>query len=651
MENLKLAEKLVNSQSYDECDGKNEEILKFNERVLRSVEEHSFDIYQRLEFFGHFQRNMVEFLKTRYQKVTNNNTRIKLNTSIAYLYGIATLILNRNITRVTCEPHDVVVQEFMHGLREKKDYIWKEDAVYWLYGNKLLDGQYDFIVYEDTSKYASSPFFSYNRRLYSKRLIIKKVMEELDKEDFFVRFRVIHGDRMQLQPESNMIDEQIESTILDVLKFKECTDPSIVVCETPFFDRAAFRTSNYYEDEYDPFYLIMKRGFNTSFMREMTIFTENDYFDTAFIEQFEEVGILPKRKNLKKEKELLKIPALMQNADWKNPQSVLFETPYVSYDEVLRFIRTYCENPETKFIFMTLYRIEENSPIIRYLTNAAQRGASVFVYIEPMARENEKQNLKIMKILKKNGVLVSNSYYGMKVHAKAFLAIKEDGTGSAHISTGNYDTNRAKTFTDYQFITTDQKVCDELFLFFKALFRREPLLQVLDTFDEKMEHIFISPISLRDRIIHELDTDVCQRVFMKCNSLCDRLIGEKINEAANRGIKISLYCRTACTLIPKRNVRIRSRIGVNLEHGRMYQFDDRFYISSADCAMRNLNKRLELMLRIPDGTIFYDGRHHRDRKLIPTDLEDYTRREFERANWKKVQSKYYMRGNDRGEGI
>ena len=296
---------------------------------------------------------------------------------------------------------------------------------------------------------------------------------------------------------------------------------------------------------------------------------------------------------------------------------ILFETPFISYNTVIELIHRECYNshnteyeskwpnakvPKTTAVFISLYRVQKNSDIIEDLIHAAKHDIKVFVYVEPLARGNEKENIQLIKRLKRAKVHVISDYYGMKVHAKTFLSLRSDGTMIAHISTGNYDIRRAATFTDYQFITQDTAICEEILEFFKMLIQKQPIITKLDYFGVKERFIKMAPIAMRDTFIDECINQTSDHIYIKCNNLCDTLIIKKLYEASNKGIDVKAICRTSCSLIPKNEyIHIRSNTGKYLEHGRFYCFDDRVYIGSADLLLRNLNKRIELMVRIPDG--------------------------------------------------
>lgn len=288
---------------------------------------------------------------------------------------------------------------------------------------------------------------------------------------------------------------------------------------------------------------------------------------------------------------------------------ILYRTPYFSYvNTTVRFIAAMCENEEVDTVFITLYRTAKDSLIVKSLIHAAHSGKNVYAYVELTASGDEEHNLKVAKELIAHGVHVKVGYLGYKVHAKMCIAANKKFGLMAHVGTGNYNEDTAKIYTDYNMITTDQCLCQQLMDIMFRIFQ--------DSIITQFEHIpayqlvHCAPISLRDAFMkyiyhvkrmasYEPFSNEDNSILIKCNHLFDKTIIQKLYDAADSGVRVKIICRTCCGIIPRKNLEVRSKVGEYLEHDRFYIFGKDFYfISSADLMTRNLSKRVELLIPI-----------------------------------------------------
>lgn len=278
-------------------------------------------------------------------------------------------------------------------------------------------------------------------------------------------------------------------------------------------------------------------------------------------------------------------------------QDILIHNPYESYDYVTEFIKQMCMHPNIEEIFITLYRTAKESVIIESLIKAVKLGKRVNVFIEPFAREDENNNMKNILKLRKHGVFVRCSYYNYKVHCKLFCAVDKERRLYCHIGTGNYNESTAKLYTDFQLLTSNQDICKEAISILLNLFTKKE-------YCNSHNHVFSSPSNLRRKISQLIDKE-CEkgkdgRIIIKCNNLCDCGVISKLYNAADNGVQIQIICRTGCSILPRQNIEIRSKVGKYLEHERFYIFGDEMFISSADLLLRNLSKRVEVLCEIVD---------------------------------------------------
>lgn len=281
---------------------------------------------------------------------------------------------------------------------------------------------------------------------------------------------------------------------------------------------------------------------------------------------------------------------------------VLIHNPYGNYHMVLDFIAEMCLDKDITTIFISLYRMAKQSMIVKSLIAAKENGKNVYVYIEPTARGNEEENITVIEQLMSHGIHVSCNYFNYKVHAKIFCAIDKNGTIYTHIGTGNYNEDTAKVYTDYHLLTTNPNITLEVFRLFCALFRKTMYIP-----KNKNSLIAASPVNFRERIIGLINDESYKgedgRIFLKCNSLCDAEIIDRLFSAAELGVKINIICRTGCSITAHPNITVKSKVGRFLEHDRVYIFGNRVFISSADLLLRNISKRVEILCEITDSKL------------------------------------------------
>ena len=280
----------------------------------------------------------------------------------------------------------------------------------------------------------------------------------------------------------------------------------------------------------------------------------------------------------------------------------LFETPGIPPE----FLFKPLENRQYKKIrtvFISIYRIGKNPHLINLLENLARSGCYVYAYVEPTARGDEKQNQRLIKELEKSGIHVCHSCNGLKVHMKAWLIIYEDNSLLSMISTGNFNVDTMKTYTDLHFISQDEKINMELLYLFKILFSGGNFKDEYDWWNDRSRNIFITPIAARHELTEQLedinDRYSKNRVFVKCNNFTDNTLMTDLMKTWKCGTDVRMMIRTSSIVPPNKTIEVRSKISKYLEHSRLYIFGDNVFISSADMMKRNMKRRLEILLKIP----------------------------------------------------
>lgn len=287
----------------------------------------------------------------------------------------------------------------------------------------------------------------------------------------------------------------------------------------------------------------------------------------------------------------------------------LVQHPYDSFDAVLNFIRKAAHDDKVLAIKMTLYRVSGNSPIIKYLGEAAQAGKQVTVLVEVKARFDEQNNVHWARTLEQMGCHVIYGLKGLKTHTKITLVIRRDEDGIrryVHLGTGNYNDVTAHFYTDMGIFTSRRDFGVDATNLFNMLsgYSRPPYFNQLR----------ISPKHIREFINEKIDNEIAiaqagrkAEIHMKMNSLSDPEIIAKLYQASHAGVKIHLIVRGICCLrtdIPgiSDNIEVHSIVGRLLEHSRIYYFyndgNQEIYLSSADMMKRNLNRRVETLFPV-----------------------------------------------------
>ncbi|WP_045414593.1 polyphosphate kinase 1 [Rodentibacter pneumotropicus] len=283
---------------------------------------------------------------------------------------------------------------------------------------------------------------------------------------------------------------------------------------------------------------------------------------------------------------------------------LLLHHPYQSFEPVVQMISEAASDPSVLAIKMTIYRTGSRSELVNALMQAALSGKQVTVVVELMARFDEANNVNWAQQLEDAGAHVVYGVFGYKVHAKMVLIIRrEQGVLKryAHFSTGNYHQGTSRIYTDFGLITSDEQITyDVNTLFMEITGLGRPV---------KLNKLYQSPFTLHQSVLAHIKQETRNahagrmgRIIAKMNSLVDTGVIEALYEASQAGVQIDLIVRGMCTLRPgveglSENIRVRSIVGRQLEHARVYYFynngAENTYISSADWMGRNFFRRIE----------------------------------------------------------
>ena len=293
---------------------------------------------------------------------------------------------------------------------------------------------------------------------------------------------------------------------------------------------------------------------------------------------------------------------------------VLLAYPYQSIRPFIKMLLRAAADPDVVSIKMTLYRMASDSQIVNALIAAAENGKEVVAMVELRARFDEQNNIDWSKQLEEAGCTVLYGFEDYKVHSKLTLITKKGPQGYSYITqigTGNYNEKTSELYTDYSFITADLGIGEEASNVFQNL-----AVQKLTETSEKM---LVAPLRFKSVLLDEMDRVINAArlgrpasMILKNNSISDRDIILKLEEASCAGVRIDMIVRGICCVraeVPGKteNLHIRSLVGRYLEHGRIYSFYDgtttRIYIASGDFLTRNTECRVEVGVRVEDPVL------------------------------------------------
>jgi polyphosphate kinase len=291
---------------------------------------------------------------------------------------------------------------------------------------------------------------------------------------------------------------------------------------------------------------------------------------------------------------------------------ILLHHPYDSFtNSVVNFLNHAAADPKVLAIKQTLYRTSGDSPIIAALIEAAEAGKQVLAVIEIRARFDEQANVRWARKLEAAGVHVVYGLMGLKTHAKLSLVIRDEQSGIhryAHVGTGNYNPKTARIYEDLGIISADEVLTEDLTKLFNQLSGFAP--------QSTYSRLLVAPKTLRSGLIAKIDREISHaragkpaHIRLKLNSILDEEFVAKFYEASQAGVKVELLVRGICSVQAgveglSENVTARSVLGRFLEHSRIFYFlndgDSEYWIGSADLMHRNLDRRVECLVRIFD---------------------------------------------------
>lgn len=622
--------------------------LQFNARVLQEADDQKIPLLERLRFLGIFSNNLDEFFMVRYATIKRIQEAGKSGRSV--LGGISAKDLMEQITQTVIDQQAYslkILDDIQRELRKENIFIIDETEVTPDQGEfmtnyftrfvspalmTLMIGEQDeFPKLKDSVAYLvitmimdhDDETFENNRNyalIEIPRTLNRFVVLPPDGDRQFViilddliryclhhlfgnfNYKTISAHMIKITRDAELdIDSDLSRSFIEKItksvQQRSAGEPVRFVYDKTIDEKALQ-------------FLLRKMDIDST----DSIIPGGRYHNRRDYMNFPRLG----RTDLQFEpKEPLPIPGLSLHGsifEKIRDKDYLLHAPYQSFMYVIKFLREAALDPKVKSIKITIYRLAELSHIANSLVNAKKNGKDVTVQIELQARFDEAANVGYAELLQSENIRVIFGIKGLKVHCKICVAERLENkkiVRYAMVSTGNFNEDTARLYTDYTLFTADQSICKEInkvFEFFLVPYRVR-----------KYNHLLVSPHYTRKALVNLIEQEIRNKkaglpsgIRLKMNSLADFKMIDKLYEASRAGVKIKLIVRGICCLIPgvpgmSENIEAISIVGKFLEHPRLFIFENggnpKIYISSADFMARNLDSRVEVSCPIYDEDI------------------------------------------------
>ena len=621
--------------------------LTFNARVLQEANDENVPLLDRFRFLGIFSNNLDEFFRVRYAAIRRMSLE---STESEKILGVPAEQLLKEITEIVIEHQSEslrILSEIEKKLEKENIFIISEKDIskdqeifihdYFIQKVSpavvtiMLNDLEEFPLLKDTSGYLAVKLIMNSKEKSDSKEIRYAVVEIPNTVNRFVvlpsksekQYIILLDDviRYNLNNIFNIFDyESISAHMIKItrdaqLEFDSDLSKSLIekisssVKERRVGEPVRFVYDQAIGKDTLEFFLKgMKIDSSDSIIPGGRYHNRRDYMNFPNLGRYD----LLYRENVP-----LPVPGLSLEGsilEKIKKKDYLLYAPYQSFSYIIKFLREAALDPKVASIKITLYRLAKNSQIVSSLINAAKNGKKVTVQIELQARFDEESNISYSEQMQTEGIELIFGVKGLKVHSKICVIERiEEGRVKRYgfISTGNFNENSAKVYTDVTLFTSNTEILKDaakIFDFFDVNYRVH-----------RYKHLIVSPHYTRSRFNKLIEREILNAISgkeayikLKMNSISDFKMTDKLYEASKAGVKIQLIIRGICCLKPgvkglSENIEAISIVDNYLEHSRIYIFGNNgnpdVFISSADFMTRNLDARVEVTCPIYDEEI------------------------------------------------
>jgi len=613
--------------------------LDFNARVLQEAAHHSVPLLDRLRFIGIFSNNLDEFFQVRYATVQRIAQSEKTGKKV--FGGESASELLKMITQKVIEQQKEST-EILRGIEKELE----KEKIYFVNENQVLDEHKAFLKEYFIQKVSPALMtimisekrdqdFSDNQAFLAVKLSIDSKDTKRNQFAFIEIPKEL--DRFILLPQLGkkqyvmFLDDLIRyhfHIIFNFNEFTSITSHMIKVTRDAELDMEGDVSKSYINKIVEsvrervlaePVRLVYDTDIPEDTLKLVKDLLGIDTTDSLIpggrYHLRRDYMNFPQLKNsyLQYDKMVpVTIPGLsLENSIIKavDKKDFLLYTPYHSFSYLIKFLREAALDPEVTTIKITIYRLSRLSNVASALINAVKNGKKVLVQIELQARFDETNNIIYAEKMRSAGVQLIFGIPGLKVHSKIGLIEKVvNGKKKRYgfISTGNFNEETAKIYTDYTLLTSNQKILKEVNKVFNFLQVHYKL--------KKYKHLIVSPHYTKNTVVRLINKEIENHkaglpsgIKLKLNAITNFEMIEKLYEASCEGVQIKMIVRGICCLIPgvigmSKNIEVISVVDKYLEHPRVYIFENggspSVYLSSADFMTRNIENRVEVAVPI-----------------------------------------------------
>ena len=614
--------------------------LSFNQRVLELAEDPTMPLLERVRFLAIFSSNLDEFYMVR---VATLMSKLENGVSAANVAGFTPIELMKQVSLKTNElmerQSSVLHDEIIPALKNSgiEFVLWNQiDETERAYVTKLFQDRI-FPVLTPLAVDPSHPFPYISGLSLNLAVIVKNPTSQ---EEFFARVKVPEIlPRFIATAKSGStrflpLEELIAIHLQDLF-------PGMIIEDHYTFRITRNQDMDLDEEESEDILTSIEQELaRRRFGPPVRLEIENGVDEKLVEKLAEEIKINPENvfhidapldltslhkiadldfPELKFDRFRSRTAKALSEVDQEDPDlffaairqgEILLHHPYESFtSSVVQFLQNAAQDPQTLAIKQTLYRTSGDSPVVEALIEAAEAGKQVLAVIEIRARFDEQANVRWARKLEAAGVHVVYGLMGLKTHAKLSLVIRDEANGIrryCHMGTGNYNPKTARVYEDLGILSADPELTEDLTKLFNQLSGFAP--------QSEYSRLLVAPRTLRSGITERIDREIMNAkngkpsgIQLKLNSILDEGFVAKLYEASQAGVKIDLLVRGICAVQPgikgvSENITVKSVLGRFLEHSRIFHFvnggNNEYWIGSADLMGRNLDRRVESLVRI-----------------------------------------------------